>query len=496
VKKFLRFRRLSDHPSSTYADFMKEQILALESTDDLHTVRDKIARAQAGRLVVIWSALEQPLRRRLDLVLMKRWAAMAGAELAIVSTDGEIRRLAHRTGISCYPNLTASALAGLSTRFSPVQRENSYQRIRRSPSLLQPGRRSRPIPPALRIGLFSAAILSIAVVFLLLLPSARVHVKFPSRKLESSVAIDPSMCDKVALQLSISDRRATTGRILAPTAYAEGAVILTNTSSRLLNLSAGLRVASENGIVFETRDGLILLPGKSLSASVRAVAPGPSANLAPGGVNRVLGPLALSLKATNPKGMSGGAEAWRNSVSAADQDALRSGLSSRVRTEAFNGFVNLIYENRVLVEDSLHIAFDPQDAPDFPVNTPADSIGMTMHAAASMKACPSEGIPFLAEQSLAAQLQPGEILLHENLLWRLTENPEGGVDLAASGMAAMVSDRNAMALALRLQTPVRAASILVNRFHAVAVPAVELRPAWIPWLPLFPFQIEILAAAD
>jgi hypothetical protein len=496
VKKFLRLRRLSDHPSSTYADFMKEQILALEATDDLHTVRDKIARAQAGRLVVIWSALEQPLRRRLDLVLMKRWAAMAGAELAIVSTDEEIRRLAHRTGIPCHPSLTASALAGLSTRPSPAQSENSFQRGRRPPDPLPPGRRSRPIPPALRIGLFSAAILSIAVVFLLLLPSARVRVPFPSRKLESSVAIDPSICDKVALQLSISDRRATTGRILAPTAYAEGAVTLTNTSNRLLNVSAGLRVASENGIIFETLDGLILPPGKSLSASVRAVAPGPSANLAPGGVNRVLGPLALSLTATNPKATSGGAETWRNSVSAADLESLRIGVSSRARAQAENGFLNLIYENRSLVENSLHIEFDPQNAPDLPLNTPADSVGMTIHAVASMKACPSEGIPFLAEQSLGAQVQPGEILLRENLLWRLSENPEGGVDLAASGMAARISDRNAMALALRLQTPARAASILLNRFHAVAVPTMELRPAWIPWLPLFPYQIEILAAAD
>jgi hypothetical protein len=475
---------------------MKEQILALEATDDLHTVRDKITRAQAGRLVVIWSALEQPLRRRLDLVLMKRWAAIAGAELAIVSTDEEIRRLAHRTGISCHPNLTASALAGLSTRSGPAQRGNSFLRVRRPPDPLPPGRRSRPIPPALRIGLFSAAILSIAVLFLLLLPSARVRVVFPSRRLESSAAVDPSMCDKVALQLSIADRRETTGRILAPTAYAKGTVILTNISSRLLNLSAGLRIASENGIVFETLDGLILPPGKSLTAAVRAVAPGPSANLATGRLNRVLGPLALSLEATNPEAASGGAEAWRNSVSTADGDALRNGLSSRVRTEAFNGFLNLIYGNRVLVEDSLHIEFDPQDAPDLPVNTPADSVGMTMHAAASMTACPSEGIPLLAEQSLGAHLQPGEILLRENLHWRLIENPEGGVDLAASGVAAMISDRNAMAMALRLQTPVRAASILLNRFHAVAVPTVDLRPDWIPWLPLFPYQIEILAAAD
>jgi hypothetical protein len=496
VKKFLRLRRLSDHPSSTYADFMKEQILALEATDDLHTVRDKIARAQAGRLVVIWSALEQPLRRRLDLVLMKRWAAMAGAELAIVSTDEEILRLAHRTGIPCHPSLTASALAGLSTRPSPAQSENSFQRGRRPPDPLPPGRRSRPIPPALRIGLFSAAILSIAVVFLLLLPSARVRVPFPSRKLESSVAIDPSICDKVALQLSISDRRATTGRILAPTAYAEGDVTLTNTSSRLLNVSAGLRIASENGIVFETRDGLILHPGKSGTAAVRAVQPGPAANLAASMVNHVLGPLALSLEASNPNATSGGAEAWRNSVSAADLESLRDGVSSRARTQAENGFFTLIYENRLLVENSLHIAFDPQDAPDFPVNTPADMVGMTVHASAYMKACPSEGIPLQSETALGRHLRPGEALMRETVWSVLLENAEGGIDLVATGMAVTIPDTNTMAFALRAQTPDQAASILLTRFHAVAVPTIELRPAWIPWLPLFPYQIEILAAAD
>lgn len=474
---------------------MKEQILTLENTDDLHSLRDKIARAQAGRLVLLWPALEEPVSRRLDLALMKSWAALAGSELIVVSADEAVRRLARAAGVPAYPNLTASALAGLSTRPPAKKRFPSFRSKRPPPAPPRESRR-RSLPPAVRFACFTAAVLSVAAVFVLLLPSARLRVVFPSRTLDASLAIDPSVCTELALKLSLSDRRATSGRVLAPTAYAGGNVRLTNFSSRVLTLPAGIRVASEDGILFETVDGAVLSPGQSQISAVRAVAPGPSANLAAGKIKRVLGPLALSIKVENPEPAAGGLETWRYAVSQADLDSLRGALSEQADQEAFDGLKNLAGEGRLLVEESLRVEFDPQDAPDPPVNAPADTVGLTLHAAASMKACPLDGIRSRAENLLKAHLRPGETLFPESVILQLTENAEGGIDLAASGTAVQIPDRNDMVLALRAQTPIQAVSTLQSRFQAVDVPSVALRPGWIQRLPLFPFQIEILAEAE
>jgi hypothetical protein len=476
---------------------MKEQILALEHTDDLHSLRDKIARAQARRLVLLWGALEEPLTRRLDLVLMKRWAAMAGSDLAIVSGDEAVRSLARSAGVPCHPNLTASALAALSPRPEEPNKFDSHRRPRRRPAI-PPPRTDRPrrVPPPLRIGLFSTAIFSVALVFLLLIPSARVKAVFPSRAIEAVGSLNPSLCTQLSTRLALSDRRPTGGRLFAPTAFAAGPVALTNLSSRILNLGAGLRVSSEGGVVFETVAGVALQPEETRIVPVRALEPGSAGNLATGKINRVLGPLSLSLTAENPSPTSGGEEAWRSAVTQSDWNALRAALEEKVLQQASGGLQALSGESRMTVEGSLRVEFDPLDAPDLPVHTPADSVGLTLHAEASLLACPLNLVLPRALEILGPHLHPDEVVSGENRTVRLAENEQGGIDLFASSVAFEIPDRNSAALALRARTPARAAEILRNRFGALEVPEISLSPSWIPLLPLFPYQISIEAAGE
>jgi hypothetical protein len=341
--------------------------------------------------------------------------------------------------------------------------------------------------------LFSAAVISIAAVILLLLPSARIHAVFPSRTVEAAGRLDPALCSEIKTRITLSERRTTSGRILAPTAYATGKVKLSNISSRALNLSAGLRVASDSGVEFEVLEGFLLPPGKSHISPVRAVEPGPSGNLAAGKIARVLGPLALSMKAENPEAVSGGDEAWRNAVSKADWEALQNSLAEKIRDQASSSLQALAGGSRMAVEQSLRVEFEPLDQPDLPVNTPADTVGLTLHAAASLRACPADPVRLHAVEFLGSRLQPGETLSADGLSIRLTENDEGGIDLAASGRAVELPDRNAVAMALRMQSAAGAESILRGRFRALEVTRIDRIPAWFPLLPLFPYQIEVAA---
>jgi hypothetical protein len=472
---------------------MKEQILSLEPTDDLQLLRDKITRVQAGRLILLWPALTEPINRRLDFALLRRWAAMAGSELILVSADPEVHRLAAQTGIPCYPSLKETALYGLSPHDRDFSRGFTVrQKQARPPAPLRINFSDRH-SPAVRIGVFASAILSLLVLFLLLVPTAQINAVFPSRAIEVSKPLDPSLCALISTHLELSSRLETTGFASVPIAYANGIILLTNKSSRILNLPAGVRVSSKGSIFLETTDGVILLPGKSQSVAVRAIKSGPSGNLAAGTIDHVEGPLALSLEATNPEPISGGAQAWRSTVAQTDLDALRTTLTDQARQEATTGMQNLATAGRTLVEKSMQVQFDPLDAADFPVNTPSDTVGLTLHATASALECPTDIVRSRAQNVLVSGLAAGETLYPASLTLRLEENAQGAIDLHASGLAVKIPDPNVMALALRARTPGQAAAIMRSRFGALSVAGVDLWPAWIPVLPLFPYQIEIAA---
>jgi hypothetical protein len=473
---------------------MKEQILTLERTDDLSSLRDKIMRAQAGRLFLIWEAFDEPLTRRLDMVLLDRWAALAGSELTVISADDRVRRLAQNAGIRCFPTLARAALAGLSPnpRTSPTK---TQLRFRRPVAARPPAARGRALPPAARIAVFGAAVCSIAAVFLLLIPSARIRVAFAARAVSASAELAPSDCSDLSTASTLSDRRPTTGRVLAPATFATGGLSLTNVSKRMLDLPAGLRAASADGVAFETVAGLALAPGETKSVAIRALEAGPAGNLGPGKITRILGPLSLSLAATNPQPTAGGTAAWRSAVSAADLAGLEAGLTDRIRQAALDRLRELAGANRTLVEDSLTIETDPQDQPDAALNAPADTVGLTLHALASVRTCPAGWIRSRAAELLSARLEPGESLAADSVAVRLDQTAGGSVRLSAAGNALRIPDRNEMALALRAQTPGRAAEILRGRFHAQAMITCDRTPGWLPLLPLFPVQIEIFAEA-
>jgi hypothetical protein len=472
---------------------MKEQILTLERTDDLSSLRDKIMRAQAGRLILVWGALDEPFTRRLDMVLLGRWAALAGSELTVISTDGNVRRLARAAGIQCFPNLTRAALAGLSAKSRPPAKPEL--RFRRPFPARPPAARGRELPPAARIAIFGAAVFSIASVFLLLIPSARVRAVFPSRTVSASRTLDNADCSELATALTLSDRRPTTGEVLAPATFATGDLSLTNISKRTLDLPAGLRAASAAGVVFETNAGLALAAGETKSVGVRALEAGPAGNLGAGKVTRVLGPLALSLTATNPEPTAGGSSLRRGAVTAADLADLENALAGRIRRASMERLEELAGPERTIVEDSLILETDPRDHPDTSVHAPADTVGLTLHASASVRTCPAGWTRARALELLAAGLQPGESLPPDSVDIRLAQTEDGSVRLSASGSAVRIPDVNEMTLALRAQTPARAGEILRSRFQALEMVSCEPAPGWLPVLPLFPAQIEILAEA-
>ena len=70
---------------------MKTQIILLEPHDDTISVKDKMEWSQTGRVVLVWPARAQLMDRRLDLVLLQRHSGFLGVQIALVTSDPEVR---------------------------------------------------------------------------------------------------------------------------------------------------------------------------------------------------------------------------------------------------------------------------------------------------------------------------------------------------------------------------------------------------------------------
>src|SRR5512142_2183295 len=81
---------------------MKTQIFALESHDDLISVRDRMSWAKSRRILLVWPGFEKLALRPIDLRILQQHARYLGSELGLVTRDGEVRRAALGFGIPVF----------------------------------------------------------------------------------------------------------------------------------------------------------------------------------------------------------------------------------------------------------------------------------------------------------------------------------------------------------------------------------------------------------
>ena len=84
-----------------------EQIIYLEPTDDILSIRDRVEMAEAKRVLLVVPPYSDVLTRRVDLQLDQRRAALAGVELALVVDDDLVRSQAREVGLPVFDSVEA-----------------------------------------------------------------------------------------------------------------------------------------------------------------------------------------------------------------------------------------------------------------------------------------------------------------------------------------------------------------------------------------------------
>ena len=84
-----------------------EQIIYLEPTDDIISIRDRVDMAEAKRVLLVVPPYSNVLTRRVDLQVVQRRAAQAGIDVALVTEDGVIRSQARELGLPVFDSIAA-----------------------------------------------------------------------------------------------------------------------------------------------------------------------------------------------------------------------------------------------------------------------------------------------------------------------------------------------------------------------------------------------------
>ena len=79
------------------------QVIELEDHDNINTIRDRMLTAQSARVLLVIPWDSPSLRKPVDLQVVQRFGEANGIEVAIVSTEGEIRTAAHEVGPARLP---------------------------------------------------------------------------------------------------------------------------------------------------------------------------------------------------------------------------------------------------------------------------------------------------------------------------------------------------------------------------------------------------------
>jgi hypothetical protein len=482
---------------------MKVQILQLDAHDDLASARDKLAWAQAQRVVLVWPDRARLLRKQLDLVLLRRQAARQGIELGLVTRDPVVLEHAATLGLPCFRSSTRlpeeiwkTARGGhLALPARPEPRAAAAR-----PPQIEP----RTLPGWLRAAVLTLLGLVLSAAAILLLPGAviAVHpgtneqtllVTFSlSPRVEAPDALGNVPARQVTVEESGTIRVTTTGETLVPGAAAAGEVVFTNLTDLPVIIPAGTGVlpAGRPDLRFVTAEEVSLPAGQGEAAStvVTAVHPGPDGNLPDGSINAIDGPLGLQASVTQPGPTTGGTQVERAAVSPADQTAALSLLTEQLLSQAASEIEASLSGDEALSATSLRVTRTPHREYDRTVGEAADSVGLRLTVEVAGLIYREQDVDAAAALVVAAQLPAGSAAVPGSLEWSPAASAPPSPELLTARVRQLWFQPvavDAVQRAVRGRRPAEAAANLASLPGQAQPAEVKLAPAWwpvVPWL--------------
>jgi hypothetical protein len=494
---------------------MKTQIIALESHDDLISVRDRMSWAKSPRILLVWPKYEKVKLRPVDLRVLQQHAYYLGADLGLVTHIANVRRDAQGFGIPVFDS-TASA-----QRDAWPARRQASQRVREGarPNLRVLGEQTKikeagwRSVPAARLGFFALGALAVLTIAALFLPRAVIKLTPASKKQSillpvtageaiSSVLITGSLpAHEISLTVTGIQAATITSQLSIPQDKARGIVRFRNLTQSDVTIPAGTIVFSAGAttVRFATVNETHL-PDKINSfveVPVMALDAGEAGNLPANSIQAINGNLGLSASVTNPEPTTGGSDTVAIAPSEDDRKRVHDVLIPFMLAQAQKQAAEAVGAKGLLLDNTLKMGQVLEETYDPPAGRAGNLLKLTLRVEFSAQYVDANDLAQLAETALNASLPAGFNPAPGGLTFHLVGEPvldESGAshfNLQAERVILHEIDPYQVNALARGLSPQAAARVLRSNLSLEKEPEIDLSPSWWPWLPLIPFRIMV-----
>ena len=490
---------------------MKTQIITLEAHDDLISVRDRMSWAKTPRILLVWPKYEKVTLRQADLKVLQRHASTLGAQLGLVTRRRAIRIDAEELGIPVFESTgQAQKVTWPAQRRRKVKQKAPDKTLREKREQVRVKEEAWRSHPASRIGFFILGVVAVLSLVALFIPRAQIQLK-PVIKTQSvpvPVSASRSVSDvfitgsvpalEKRVAVSGEQKVLVTGEGVVPQSKAKSVVIFRNLTQDDVTIPAGTVVRS-NDIRFVTKDEVLVDGGvgKTIEVDIEAVEGGLAGNLDAETINIVEGRLGLLLSVTNPEPTIGGRE--RASVQATDADRARAKdlMLKSLERDARAELLELMNSDDVMFDDTFALSQILSETYDLPSGATGSQLTLTMQAEFVVLYASASDLTELASLALNASLPSGYSAAPVAITFESITEPviekDDSIRWTIRAERKIVQQTSATKITRSiLGLGVSDAQSWLDKTLPQADPKVVLSPTWWPWVPIVPFQIEVV----
>lgn len=487
------------------------QIIQLQPTDDLASIRARIETAEFAHLVLVVPHDCPALGNRAGLQLLRRAADDLGAQIALVAHNPFARTHGAEFGFPVFTSIPQAQRAHwqmteparVSSRVSkpPVDSPESAMSMQRA---IQEWRGTLIVMAIVLLLLSCAAVFIVPTAQIQLVPSA------VALNVATDIIIDSSIGAVSAETRAIPARRInkeisgtlqlrTTVTKTVPDARSTGTVTFTNLRAEEITIPPGTIVRTSAGVPirFSTQT-TVTLPGgvnNRVDAPIQAVDPGPTGNVRELAINTVEGSFALSLRVINTKPTVSGTLRSVRVVTDSDKKKLEEQLLQQLKQQA-PGVLNVgLKPGEFIPPDSMLVDIEDRQF-DRAVDEPADVLTLKATANAFGLAIDRADLEAVMESLLEKQLQTGYRLLENGVAVEIL--PGGkfqGIQLRqpirAIGYAIPQIDPAKVAAGVQGKSIEEAQAFLASRLTLAQPANIRVAPPLWPRLPWLAFRIAV-----
>lgn len=504
---------------------MKTYIVQLDNHDDVISTRDKISWSKANRVLLVWPRRGRVLERSIDLLLLKRHTQHAGAQLAVVTGDNQVKTNAVELGIPVFSHVDEAQQVSW-------RRDRRRRRVlrRRSPQtdayMLRQQRyalsASEKIPGKIRLAVFLIGLLSVIAMVFVFLPEAQIELN-PTRTAQRLVipmwaspavpAASPSggiPAVEMTVVVEGRDEGPVTGQSLVADRPASGEVQLSNLTDQPVVVPEGSIViaSSVNPVRFFTRREVRVPagPGESTTVAIEAAEPGTAGNLSRGRIRAMEGALGLQLVVNNLQATRGGSERISPSPTAQDYQILREQLLAALKETAEAEIAGQVGEGQQLLAGTLQVKEVIEETGEPEQNQPGHRLLLSMRVQFIALVVAEKDIRDVAQAALEANREerfsavPGTLVVTFSSTPRLDAPPSNTDERSPTARWEMRVERlledvppeASIARSVQGLSIVKANDRLQARISLDEPPGIRVWPSWWGRMPFLPSRIQVV----